>query len=180
MTHKLRVGLIRTTATVPFEFRLERAASPAANYRERSMTTTMGRREFIVIAIPTCAFEGCESTTRRGNTASSSLSVTVSIAPSSGNVRLCRSQQFTGTASGSTNLTRRWAASGIPSGNESVGTISAPGFYQAPSALPVRPWPRDRQSGITTRSDCSAAVTWAGTTTGFSNLGSTPSPLVTY
>jgi hypothetical protein len=38
--------------------------------------------------------------------------------------------------SGSSNAALNWAVNGIPSGNESVGTISATGLYQTPAALP--------------------------------------------
>jgi hypothetical protein len=103
------------------------------------MATTMRWCRFFFIAILVCAIEGCTGTTHQSGTStpsSSSASVTVAIAPTSANVRLGGSQQFTGTLTGSSNTTLNWAVNGVPSGNQSVGTVSAAGLYQAPSALP--------------------------------------------
>jgi IPT/TIG domain len=100
------------------------------------MTTTVRCCEFIVIATLACGVAGCAGTTQQGNTSRSSSSVTVSIVPSSASVRLRGSQQFMGTVSGSSNTSLNWAVDGILSGNQSVGTISATGLYQAPAALP--------------------------------------------
>jgi len=59
--------------------------------------------------------------------------VLVSVSPTSANLQLGKTQQFTASVTGSTNSAVTWQAGGITGGNSSVGTISSTGLYTAPS-----------------------------------------------
>jgi len=78
-----------------------------------------------------------------GTTAGSALiaivggtTVTVTIAPLSGNVVLGATQQFTATVNNAVNQSVTWNVNGIAGGNTLVGTISATGLFTAPQILP--------------------------------------------
>ena len=62
--------------------------------------------------------------------------VTVSVAPTSANVRLGATQTFTPTVTGSSNASVNWQVSGVAGGNSTLGTISGSGVYTPPVALP--------------------------------------------
>jgi hypothetical protein len=62
--------------------------------------------------------------------------VTITISPTTANVRAADSQTFTDNLSNATNHTVTWAVNGISGGNSTVGTISSAGVYSAPSTLP--------------------------------------------
>ena len=62
--------------------------------------------------------------------------VTVSVSPSSMNVLLGDTQQFTATVSGSSNTLVNWSVNETAGGNSKVGTISSTGLYTAPADLP--------------------------------------------
>jgi hypothetical protein len=62
--------------------------------------------------------------------------VSVSVGPTSANVRLGATQTFTATVSGTSNTSVAWEVGGVVGGNSTLGTISAIGVYTAPSALP--------------------------------------------
>jgi hypothetical protein len=62
--------------------------------------------------------------------------VTITISPTTANVRAAASQTFTDNLSNATNQTVTWAVNGISGGNSTVGTISSAGVYSAPSTLP--------------------------------------------
>jgi hypothetical protein len=67
----------------------------------------------------------------------SPTTVKVSISPASASVQGKRSQQFTATVSGISNMAVNWLVAGIPGGNLSVGFISATGLYTAPASAPT-------------------------------------------
>src|SRR5437899_1146202 len=62
--------------------------------------------------------------------------ISVSVTPSSQNVLLGVTQQFTATVTGTTNTSVTWSVNGVSGGNATVGTISASGLYTAPKDLP--------------------------------------------
>jgi hypothetical protein len=86
-------------------------------------------------------------------------SVSVSLSPTSANVQVGRSQQFTATVSGTTNTAVNWLAGGIPGGNSSVGTISSTGLYTAPSSVPTSLVTVTAQSAANSTSSANATVT---------------------
>jgi Cellulase (glycosyl hydrolase family 5) len=85
--------------------------------------------------------------------------VSVSISPTSANVQVGRSQQFTATVSGTTNTAVNWLVGGILGGNSSVGTISSTGLYTAPSSVPANPVTVTAQSAFASTSSSNAIVT---------------------
>ncbi len=85
--------------------------------------------------------------------------VSVSISPTSANVQVGRSQQFTATVSGTTNTAVNWLVGGILGGNSSVGTISSTGLYTAPSSVPANPVTVTAQSAFASTSSANATVT---------------------
>jgi hypothetical protein len=60
--------------------------------------------------------------------------VTVSVSPSSLNIQLGKTQQFSATVTGSSNTGVTWQVGGVNAGNSSVGTISSSGLYTAPGS----------------------------------------------
>jgi hypothetical protein len=64
-------------------------------------------------------------------------SVVVSISPVTQGVVVGKTQQFTATVTGSTNVAVTWAVNQSSSGNATLGTISATGLYAAPAAVPA-------------------------------------------
>src|SRR5262249_32915464 len=62
--------------------------------------------------------------------------VTITISPTSANVRIRQNRQFTATVQGTANTSVTWKVNGIVGGNSSAGTISAAGFYRAPNSVP--------------------------------------------
>ena len=62
--------------------------------------------------------------------------VSVSVSPVSASVQVGHGMQFAATVQNATVTTVTWMVNGIPGGNSAVGTISASGFFTAPSATP--------------------------------------------
>ncbi len=60
--------------------------------------------------------------------------VAVAVVPSTSLVPASLTQQFAANVTGTTNTNVTWQVNGITGGNSSIGTISAEGLYQAPSA----------------------------------------------
>lgn len=83
---------------------------------------------------------GCAGTspskTSPPTTPPSNPPVTITISPTSANIRAGASQTFTEKLSNATNPSVTWSVNGISGGNATVGTISSTGSYVAPSALP--------------------------------------------
>jgi len=83
-----------------------------------------------------------KATSTQDSTKSGSATVTVtaqsnvSIAPTSAQVQVFHSQQFSAAVNGSSSAAATWAVNGIPGGNLTVGQIDSTGFYLAPNALP--------------------------------------------
>src|SRR5690349_24795661 len=51
-------------------------------------------------------------------------------------VTLGTSSQYAATVTGSSNTGVRWKVSGVVGGNQTLGLISATGFYTAPNSVP--------------------------------------------
>ena len=77
---------------------------------------------------------GCAGTGTKQNSPPPQLSITIS--PTSANVRAGASQAFTAQLSNATNQNVTWAVNGISGGNSTIGTISSTGSYVAPAMLP--------------------------------------------
>jgi hypothetical protein len=63
-------------------------------------------------------------------------SVSVTVAPSSATVNVNGTKQFSASVQNSSDQTVSWSVNGIPGGNGLTGTISASGFYSAPTTVP--------------------------------------------
>ena len=62
--------------------------------------------------------------------------LTVTVAPSTATVVVSALQQYTATVTGNANTSVNWFVNGVAGGNSTVGTISATGLFQAPTAVP--------------------------------------------
>jgi hypothetical protein len=63
-----------------------------------------------------------------------STAVSVTVTPSSANVTVNTTRQFTATVNNTANQNVSWGVNGVTGGNPAVGTISATGLYTAPGA----------------------------------------------
>ena len=79
------------------------------------------------------------STVDSSKSASSSLTVTLSIkvSPSSANVQLFHTQQFTAAVAGVSNTSVQWEVNGTVGGDSTSGTISSTGLYTPPVVIPA-------------------------------------------
>jgi len=81
-----------------------------------------------VLLAATLDLAGC------GGSSSTPPNVLVSVAPKRSAVAaISQTQQFTATATGSSNTSVMWSVDGLPGGSGSVGTISANGLYTPPA-----------------------------------------------
>ena len=64
------------------------------------------------------------------------LKVSVKVTPSSAQVRVNKTQQFTATVTGTGNTAVTWSVNGVNGGNAAVGTVSTGGLYTAPATVP--------------------------------------------
>src|SRR5579862_7421433 len=60
--------------------------------------------------------------------------VTVSVSPSTADLQLGQTQQFTANVSGNSNTAVTWQAGGVNGGNSTYGTINSSGLYTAPTS----------------------------------------------
>lgn len=68
--------------------------------------------------------------------ASVTITLSMSISPSSAIVQTLTTDQFSASVQGSSNQAVTWQVNGITSGNITVGTISSAGLFQAPESVP--------------------------------------------
>ena len=85
--------------------------------------------------------------------------VTITISPTSANIRAAVSQTFTAQLTNATNQNVTWAVNGIAGGNSAIGTISS-GAYTAPTSLPN---PNTITVTVTSMQDSSASASSAVT-----------------
>jgi hypothetical protein len=88
-----------------------------------------------------------------------SPSISVSISPTSANVQVGQSQQFTAGISGTSYTSVNWLVSGILSGNSLLGTVSSTGLYTAPASVPTSQVTVTAQSTYQPSSSATAGVT---------------------
>jgi hypothetical protein len=96
------------------------------------------RIPLLLLAIATFAQISCVgSTTTKGTTPPPPSNPTVTVAPSSANVRVGgNTQSFAATVTGESSSTITWAVDGVAGGNSTAGTITSAGVYTAPASLP--------------------------------------------
>ena len=134
---------------------------------------TFARDRYAQLEIPlsrrvsaSCAFAlillllevGCAGTSPKQNPPPPQLSITLS--PTSANVRAGASQAFTAQLTNATNQNVTWTVNGISGGNTTIGTISATGAYVAPAMLPN---PNTVSVGVTSVQNSSVSASSAVT-----------------
>jgi uncharacterized protein (DUF1800 family) len=86
--------------------------------------------------------------------------VSVTVTPSSANIRAGDTQQFTATVTGTTNTSVTWSVNSVAGGNATLGTINAAGLYTAPATLPN---PNTITITATSAADAAKTATASGT-----------------
>lgn len=79
---------------------------------------------------------GGSTSTSSQPTSSPPSAISVSISPSSAQVEVGSTQQFTATVSNANNTAVKWWVNGVAGGNMTLGTITGNGLYAAPTAVP--------------------------------------------
>jgi len=79
---------------------------------------------------------GCGGGSGGGGGGTPPTQVGISISPTTANVTVGSTKQFTAIVTGTTDGSVDWFVSGVMSGNNVVGTIDISGIYQAPAAVP--------------------------------------------
>src|SRR5712692_7402179 len=99
-----------------------------------------GRNYPLVLAVVASLFQfwatGCGGIGGSVLLPPSPQAISVSVSPSTANVLLGNTQQFTATVTGTSNTAATWKVNGVPGGNSTFGTISSAGLYTAPAKLP--------------------------------------------
>ncbi len=96
----------------------------------------MLHRTFLFLALLAAVLQiNCGGTTSSSG-GTNPPQIAVSVSPTSANVRLGATHQFTPTVSGSSNQAVNWEVNGTLGGSDSNGTITSGGLYTAPSSLP--------------------------------------------
>src|SRR6185369_789933 len=93
-----------------------------------------------VVAIGCAATGSSNSNNNSGgnpNNPGTPASTSVSVSPTTANIRAGSTFQFTATVSGNSNTSVNWSVNGAPGGSAALGTIASNGTYTAPSALPT-------------------------------------------
>src|ERR1700685_3049275 len=94
-------------------------------------TMTFNRVTVVLVALVSCVFTGCATSTTHSESAS--------ITPASADILTGGSVQFTANISPAPKAVN-WFVNGIANGNETVGTIDSSGNYTAPTTQPTTPF----------------------------------------
>ncbi len=76
------------------------------------------------------------STTAYTLTVNPPLNVQVKVAPTTAQIRVKATQQFSATVTGTSNTAVTWSVNNVTGGNASLGTVSSTGLYTAPASTP--------------------------------------------
>ena len=90
----------------------------------------------LMVGATVLSLAGCNLNPSKSSTTPPPSPITVTVTPSSANLAVQMTQQFTATVKGTTNTMLTWAVNGVAGGNATVGTISGSGLYTAPSIVP--------------------------------------------
>lgn len=96
----------------------------------------MNRAATIAAVVVAGLASACGGTSGGGSGTNPPPGVSVSVLPTTANVRAGASQQFTPTVTGTSNTSVSWQVSGVAGGNATLGTVTSSGNYTAPSSLP--------------------------------------------
>jgi hypothetical protein len=107
----------------------------------KKLCTSLASR-VIFAAIVGVTLTGCGGGASSGNSntdnnpPSTPASTTISVSPTTANIRAGSSYPFTATVSGNSNTSVTWDVNGTVGGSPTLGTISSTGNYTAPTTLP--------------------------------------------
>src|SRR5215469_16037210 len=94
---------------------------------------------FLLVFLAAMALASCgaaSKTTSQNPPPSSPGAVSVSVSPTTANIRAGSTYSFSASVSGSTNTSVAWSVNSTAGGNSTVGTIDSSGNYSAPTGLP--------------------------------------------
>jgi hypothetical protein len=114
----------------------------------------------VALALSGCASGSSPSHTPPPQQPPPAGTVSVSVTPTSANIRAGDTLTFSATISGSTNTSVSWFVNGAAGGSSTLGTIDASGKYTAPAALPA---PNTLTIKATSAADTSKSATSAAT-----------------
>jgi hypothetical protein len=114
-------------------------------------------RQFLNLGqLPLVLFlSGCAATTGNKIQLPPPPTLTVTVSPSTANIRAGDSLAFSATVTGTTNTAVAWSVNGTAGGSAALGTIDSKGNYTAPAALP-------NPNTITVRATSAADATVSG------------------
>ena len=132
-----RVRSLRDSGQAPANAKKKRRLAPVG------MTGLGWAMLPLLLALVACACGGIAktATTTSSPTSPSQPSspgaTTVTVSPTTANVRAGSAFQFTATVTGNSNTAVNWSVNGTAGGSAALGTISAGGNYTAPATLPI-------------------------------------------
>lgn len=91
----------------------------------------------LVTALVCAGCVGIASGGKSSSTQPPPAAVSVSVSPTTANIRAGDSYPFSATVSGTTNTAVTWAVNAVAGGSATLGTISSTGTYTAPAILPL-------------------------------------------
>lgn len=90
----------------------------------------------VVLSLAILFLNSCGGGGNAGTPTPSASPIAVTVSPSSINVVVGATEQFSATVSNSSNTSVTWSVNSISGGNSTVGTISGTGLYTAPAVVP--------------------------------------------
>jgi len=94
------------------------------------------RQQLLALAVSIFAMFAIGGCGYAGTPPKPSVTVSVSVLPTSALLALGATQQFQATVSGSPDTTVAWEVNGVANGNTIFGTVSGTGLYTAPAVMP--------------------------------------------
>ena len=106
---------------------------PIVHPDENTMTKLIRRVLGNLAILLILALVNCGTTTQK---TTPPAQITISVTPTTANVRAGATQTFVAAVGGTTNQNVNWSVNSVAGGNTTFGTISASGVYAAPANLP--------------------------------------------
>jgi hypothetical protein len=106
---------------------------PIVHPDENTMTKLIRRVLGNLAILLILALVNCGTTTQK---TTPPAQITISVTPTTANVRGGATQTFVAAVGGTTNQNVNWSVNAVAGGNSTFGTISASGVYTAPASLP--------------------------------------------
>src|SRR6202789_563116 len=87
----------------------------------------------VALVLASCGGTGSSGTTTTTTTTPPPPAVSVMLNPTSVNIAVTATKQFTATVTNSSNTSVTWSVDGVANVNSTTGTISSSGLYTAPA-----------------------------------------------